>query len=76
VEEKFRSNSVQNSPFLEGVATEGRRGSVGNTRQDLFELTAADRLPTLPRRASPATPSKGRGILTEVWYLFMEMVLY
>ncbi len=25
-------SAVQNSPFVEGVATEGRRGSVGNTR--------------------------------------------
>ena len=34
-------SAVQNSPFLEGVATEGRRGSVGNTQQDLLEKTSA-----------------------------------
>ncbi|NBR95729.1 MAG: hypothetical protein EBT55_05435 [Proteobacteria bacterium] len=30
------------SPSAEGVATEGRRGSVGNTRRDLFlEISSA-----------------------------------
>ena len=29
------------SPSVEGVATEGRRGSVGNKRQDLFEKPSA-----------------------------------
>ena len=31
----------QNSPSVEGVAGEARRGSVGNTRQDLFEKPSA-----------------------------------
>ena len=71
MEEKFRSNAVQNSPFLEGVATEGRRGSVVRRSQCFFEVIrvlVADTTPPAiagtpsaegeyPRTANDTTPA-------------------
>ena len=67
----------QNSPSVEGVAGEARRGSVGNTRQDLFEKTSAivsQHYPVFLHKLSlmqKSTPSK-KGEFCPSFFIFLS----